>query len=322
LLGREGAAQSDTLDVYRTYNTGAAFTAAVPVSSLVSGRLAVTDDMMRAFDWDGFSEWLRSRDLRDGYVREMVSYARRFGFLLISGRLAEVERLGGSRSRMALAAFSNMSKFMGQYSRFKQLREEAGVQWNRGSSEDFFFRIYNGQEAVTGVEEWLVSLKNRLSWDVWFPIVYMTLSGLRTGEAIDSLNLIAARGLENYLNPQLLALEHFRFRETFLRRTKKAFVSILSRGLLQELEVWRVSTTYEKLRKRLLKEGMSCQFYNLRRRFATVMRMNGIETELIDLLQGRVKGSIFLQSYFRPDVTSTTERVRAVVEADEMKWLH
>jgi intergrase/recombinase len=36
--------------------------------------------------------------------------------------------------------------------------------------------------------------------------------------------------------------------------------------------------------------------------FATFMRNNGIEQEIIDRLQGRLPKSIFLRYYYRPDI--------------------
>lgn len=35
--------------------------------------------------------------------------------------------------------------------------------------------------------------------------------------------------------------------------------------------------------------------------FATYLRNNGIEQEIIDLLQGRIAKSIFVRHYYRPD---------------------
>ena len=38
-----------------------------------------------------------------------------------------------------------------------------------------------------------------------------------------------------------------------------------------------------------------------RKIFATYLRINGIEQEIIDLLQGRTPKSVFAKHYFRPD---------------------
>ncbi|AIF82998.1 hypothetical protein NTE_00922 [Candidatus Nitrososphaera evergladensis SR1] len=52
-----------------------------------------------------------------------------------------------------------------------------------------------------------------------------------------------------------------------------------------------------------------------RKIFSTYLRMNGIESELIDLLQGRIPKTVFARHYFRPDFDKNTERVRNLVEA-------
>ena len=39
-----------------------------------------------------------------------------------------------------------------------------------------------------------------------------------------------------------------------------------------------------------------------RKIFATFMRNNGIEQEVIDLLQGRIPKSVFVRHYYKPDL--------------------
>jgi intergrase/recombinase len=45
-------------------------------------------------------------------------------------------------------------------------------------------------------------------------------------------------------------------------------------------------------------------------RCITYLRMNGIESELIDLLQGRIPKTVFARHYFRPDFEKDTERIQ------------
>lgn len=47
--------------------------------------------------------------------------------------------------------------------------------------------------------------------------------------------------------------------------------------------------------------------------FATFLRQEGIETEVIDLLQGRISNSMFVKHYYRPDLDTIFERVRKAV---------
>jgi len=252
-------------------------------------------------------------------VCDLVRYAQRYGHLLFENGLANLEGVPGSRS--ALSALANLSKYLGQHTTFKRMREESGISWNRESTEDVFMQIYGERQAVSNVEDWMESLKGVVDWDVWFPVVFMGITGLRTSEAICALNIIAAGGLDEYFNSDLHVLEHFKYRDVFLRRTKKAFISVVSDRLMYELKSWRRPTSYATLRGRVRRRGVICDFYSLRKWYATTLRMNGIEGEYVDFLQGRVGSSVFVRSYLRPDVRQVFEKVRDVLVPFENNWL-
>ena len=50
-----------------------------------------------------------------------------------------------------------------------------------------------------------------------------------------------------------------------------------------------------------------------RKIFATYLRNNGIEQEIIDLLQGRIPKGVFIRHYYRPDLEQF-DKVRGLVE--------
>jgi intergrase/recombinase len=47
--------------------------------------------------------------------------------------------------------------------------------------------------------------------------------------------------------------------------------------------------------------------------FASHLRQSGIESEIVDLLQGRIGKSIFLRHYYRPSLSSYRDKVLAAV---------
>ncbi len=59
---------------------------------------------------------------------------------------------------------------------------------------------------------------------------------------------------------------------------------------------------YTSIRKKIKKIGLKTNMYYCRKVFATYLRNNGIEREIIDLLQGRTPSSIFVNHYYRPDI--------------------
>jgi len=227
------------------------------------------------------------------------------------------ELLGMKGGKNALRALANLSKFLGCYGQFKMLFVNLGLKWDEGRSEDVFNRIYANE--LEGIDEWLEKVRSILDEDLWFAVVFMFETGLRTGEALESLRLIREGKLKQYANEELGILEHFRFRSVFFRRSKKVYLSVVRWETLQRLVSWKRKLTYPMLRKRLMKTGLPCRFYDLRKLNATILATNGIEQPTIDMLHGRCNSSIFAISYFRPEMRQTAERVRAVLEKEMKK---
>ena len=61
--------------------------------------------------------------------------------------------------------------------------------------------------------------------------------------------------------------------------------------------------------KMFIRRKLKVRFYDLRRWYATTLRMNGVLSEIVDLLQGRIGTEIFVRSYFRPDIKQLIEKV-------------
>jgi intergrase/recombinase len=65
------------------------------------------------------------------------------------------------------------------------------------------------------------------------------------------------------------------------------------------------------------------KIYYCRKVFATFLRNKGIEPEIIDLLQGRISSSVFVQHYYRPDINEMiASKVRPALnsEQDNRNW--
>ena len=77
------------------------------------------------------------------------------------------------------------------------------------------------------------------------------------------------------------------------------------------------AVSYDSLRKRLWHSGLNVGLNELRDYYATFVVHNGLIREEVDLLQGRVGKSIFMQHYFSPSVEDLRDRVLA--GTDEMK---
>jgi len=137
------------------------------------------------------------------------------------------------------------------------------------------------------------------------------LSGVRAMEGVNSFNLIVDLGCKyttEYYNENTSFLEHFRFPKLFLRDSKNLYISAVPKQLLDEIS--RSSkVSYNAVDKKLDRAGLTMRVKQLRSYYATTMREMGLLSEQIDLTQGRVGKSIFLQHYFKQDAKLLSDRI-------------
>ena len=255
-------------------------------------------------------------------MHTIKTYTKKY-WQLIFGNPREFDVMPKTVKNNALKSLVILSKYLGVHKEFKQRLDEYGIKMYRPDVFASFLRIYNNQ--VTDIDQWYskaqsVLRPNERTWQR-----FLALSGLRKGEAITSFNKIIEfsekNNLDSYLNSETGILEHFRFKELFLRGTKNVYISILPPPLTSEIQ-HSTPITYEQVRKRLLKNGLKCRFLELRDYYATFMVRHGLIKEEVDLLQGRIPPSIFLRHYWSPSFmelkTRTLEALRQL-SSDLMK---
>ena len=202
---------------------------------------------------------------------------------------------------------SALSKYLGIYDEFRGLREKYGIKW---TINDVMPRILLDQNSFMSM---LLKVREVLKvLTPWKDVIsFLALSGLRVEEALNCIRIFHEQGCENYLNEELYILEHYRFPEVFIRKTKHAYITVVNDYILNLLQDSR-PVSYDKLRsyfRRRSRSKFSLHFF--RKIWATYMRHEGIEPEIIDLLQGRVSKTIFMQHYYRPNLKPLLDRVRA-----------
>jgi intergrase/recombinase len=147
--------------------------------------------------------------------------------------------------------------------------------------------------------DWVKDTISKLPTKYGNILLFDTLTGLRPDEACKSIILLKEKGSEGYLNRDTMTLEHFRYPTIFIRRTKNVYISIMTDKCLG-LVGQSANCGYNALRLGLKRNGLRMNMAFCRKIFATHLR-NGIEQETIDLLQGRIPGTVFSRHYFRPD---------------------
>ncbi len=199
-----------------------------------------------------------------------------------------------------MKSIANLSKYLGCYDTWLDIKKRHNLKWTNGNYSDTFSQLLDQGENYDVMIKWLKTCLSKLSKPDANILLYCTLTGLRPTEACQSISLIQTN-LISYLNSKTMVLEHFKYPEIFLRRTKKAYLSIITDEIL---DIAKSSTcrTYNSLRMVIRKHNLDTNLNYCRKIFATHMRNQGIATETIDLLQGRSPQSVFARYYFKPNL--------------------
>jgi len=216
-----------------------------------------------------------------------------------------------SKLNLVMCSLSSLAKYLGVYERFQGLVKAYGLKWKNVKAEDLLLSRMINAEKNGNVLEWVEQVKAKIP-QLSFFMDFIVLSGLRFEETVNSYNLIidlAREGrLSEYYNEENEALEHYRFRGLFIRRTKKAFVSFIPKSLVEAISREEKLTIY-KVWNLVKRKGLKCRFPDIREYFATVMT-RWLSPAEIDFLQGRISGSVFMRNYFNPAlITDLRERV-------------
>ena len=243
------------------------------------------------------------------WARECLSLMRRYAYILESGDASCLWGLSDGRRVKVMKALSMLARITGLRERWRSIREAYGLKWSCGEGNASFLFSSNSYSGMLDDARRLLGMLS----DIKPLLVFTALSGLRVSEALEATRLFHV-DRDNYLNMEYRVLEHFKYPGIFLRRTKKAFITVLDDFMVEMLEESR-PLTYNALRLRIRRRNSNrCNMHMLRKLWATYMRLQGIESEVIDLLQGRTPRSIFHKHYYRPDIASLLENVRKRLE--------
>ena len=207
-------------------------------------------------------------------------------------------------------ALSCLSKFLGIYERWSSLIKNYGLKW-RIRDDNLIISRFTKTNNPDELFAWIRKV-NATCTDLRDFMDLMVTTGLRFEEAIESYNLIIKLSKKNkvdtYYNREKELLEHYRFKELFLRRTKKAFVSIVPDELVKR--IIDNGKPFEKhyIKSKVKRKAQRERFSDIREIHGTLLAKSLGSAE-IDFLHGRVSTSVFMRNYFNPAwITDLKER--------------
>jgi intergrase/recombinase len=262
-------------------------------------------------DEDGFRQYLLAQGKRN--LKGILIYARNYGRVLDTEDASELLTISSSKRRHAMEALAALSKYRGCYNQWKQLTERYQLKWSDKDSFDAFVSIMDEKNSYSAMIGWLKEVYQKIPTGYANILMYATLVGLRPNEACQSISLIQT-DLDKYLNRDNnnMILEHWKYPSIFIRNSKKAFISIVNDDIISIARNTN-GCGYDALRSYLRRRKVGMHMGYCRKIFGTYLRMQGIESETIDMLQGRIPKSVFVRHYFRPDFSSLSERINEVL---------
>jgi intergrase/recombinase len=256
-------------------------------------------------NWPSFREYVEKNHSKRS-VKDTVNYARKYSRCLLDGDFSKISGFSPAKRRKVLAALSNLSKFLGKYETFRELMKDYGLKWESVKVEELLISRLTRTEKNGSVLEWVNTVKERFPRLRVF-LDFVAVSGLRFVEAVESYDLTIDLSqhdkLNSYYDREKEVLEHFRFKQIFIRNNKKAFVSFIPWELIRRIGRMREKLTTSLVYDLIKRNSVRPRFNELREYYATYMTRYLSQPE-IDFLQGRVSGSVFMRNYFNPALIS------------------
>ena len=254
----------------------------------------------------GYRKYLENQKINLKTIDELFRNSVKYHHILYERDGSELVSYSNGKRKHIMKALTAFSKYSGCYETWQSIRKQYQMKWTSTDSLSGFHSMVKEDGNFTKMVEWV--RESMMTYPRFSNILaFNALTGLRPGEAIQSLNLLRKLGKEaEYLSRDRRTLEHFRYPSIFLRRTKKAFISVVNENVLN-LPYNQESINYDIIRLTFLRNNQRFHMSYCRKIFATFMRNEGIEPEIIDLLQGRIPNSVFVRHYYRPDPSKFDE---------------
>ncbi|MEM5867913.1 MAG: integrase, partial [Candidatus Aenigmatarchaeota archaeon] len=257
-----------------------------------------SQNLVIRIDWDGFRKFVYSNYM-EKTAHDYWRCARQYGHFLIEGDLSPLKTFSNYKRSHVLKALAALSKFLGLYKEFRDLREAYGIKWSKGESDQFVIkrlvRANNEGDLLGRVRKVKEEIPQISSF-----IDLIATTGLRLVEAINAYNLIISLAREgklgNYYEDSIL--KHYEYPEIFIRKTKKVFISIVPDSVIKEVTKAE-KLTYDIIKKRMQRRRIELRFSDLREYWASKM-VKYLKQPEIDFLMGHISANVFMTNYFNP----------------------
>ena len=256
--------------------------------------------------WNNYKEYLHMMGTNTT-VNDRYNYSIKYcKYLFDENTINELLTFSPNKRLHIMKALSSLSKFSGRHDLWKQIIKKYNLLWSTGDNSLSSFNKIVNETSYSDMMGWIKHVIAIIPEPQANLFIFNTLTRLRPIEVSKCIGLVHSN-LDDYWNREKGILEHYKFPDGFIRRTKKVFISIVDKSLIELAKDCPVKVSYNALKLMLMRKGLEMNMYYCRKVFATFLRNEGVEPELIDLLKGRISSSVFVRHYYRPDSSKFDE---------------
>jgi hypothetical protein len=280
-------------------------------------------------DWSDFKGYLL-RTCRPNTVKARMCYAKHYASVLTSTDTMSANlllQLPPQKRLNVMKSLTALSRYLGCYENWQQIRKQHNLKWSTGDeSLRALERFFNPEMSLDHIVDRVKQMMRVLPPVMSNIVKYAVLTGLRPSEAIESVKLLNSLPVNdcssntciNYYDPDQQTLRHYLFPDTFLRATKKAYLSYITPENLQPIANLGYKTpTWNAIRLACKHKKIDMEMRLCRKIFASHLRNSGIQPEVVDMLQGRVPPSVLTRHYLVPNQHFKTDLLKALKQLEQ-----
>ena len=233
--------------------------------------------------------------------------------------------LSGPQRRHAMEALTCLSKYLGCYDRWQEIRKRYSLKWSNGDeSLATLQRFFNQETSLDHMIQTVKEMMRVLPRQMALVIRHALLTGLRPSEACESVRLLLLcfpdNSGESRYNTERQMLQHYLYPEIFLRATKKAYISYITLDNLQPIinNLEAKTPSWNAIRHACRSRNINMEMSLCRKIFASHLRQSGIQPEVVNLLHGRVDSDILTRHYLVPSSTLKDQVLDALKQLQKM----
>jgi Archaeal phage integrase len=261
--------------------------------------------------WQQFHQFLLQR-MTSKTAEDRIRYAKQYASVLQGQQLTLLMQVPPNKRIHIMKALSALARYTGTQSDWLAIRQQYGLQWSTGTEKiDAFTRFFDDTKDLDTMLRWLKEAIKSVRTDYANFFLFCTLTGMRASECVEAVRLLHSSST-SYYNPKQQVLQHYRFPDIFIRRTKAIYISIVNDEIIDIARKINKTPTLNSVKMVLKHRHLSMQLKYCRKIYASWLHRYGISSDLIDMLQGRIGKNIFLKHYLTPSADYKAQVLQAL----------